>query len=219
VPFTVFACIGVINAINMSDGMDGLSGNLILVTLLGFGIANSLWGGPTRLVLINILSAAVAGFLVFNQRILGRTKAWVFMGDAGSMMLGFVVAWTAIEVSQGEARTISPAATLWFLMVPLFDTVSIMIRRVWAGKSPLSPDTQHLHHLLLCLGYTVGEAITLICLLAGLGVAVGILGEAFRVAEFSLALVFLVFGGLYMLLIERAWKSRSLFGRSFIAEE
>jgi UDP-GlcNAc:undecaprenyl-phosphate GlcNAc-1-phosphate transferase len=218
IPFTVLACVGVINAINMSDGLDGLSGNLILVTLLGFGIANSLWGDIGRLQLLNIVSAAVAGFLIFNQRIFWRTKAWVFMGDAGSMMLGFFLAWYAVEVSQEPNRVISPAATLWLLMVPLYDTVTVMLRRLMAGKSPMQPDSKHLHHLFIRLGYSVGETITIICLLAGVGLSIGLVGTALGVSEFLLGLTFLIGGIVYLLGIERAWKRRALFGRSFVAD-
>ncbi len=220
VPFTIFACIGVINAINMCDGLDGLSGNLILVSLLGFGIANSIWGGPDRMVLLNIVSAAVAGFLLFNQRIFGRQKAWVFMGDAGSMMLGYTLAWAAVEVSQGAAapKFVSPAMTLWLLALPLYDTVAIMLRRILAGKSPMYPDAEHLHHLLIRLGFPVGETIIFMCLMAGIGVGIGIVGTLLGVPEFFLALLFFVGGLVYLLLIDRAWKRRSMFGRSFVLE-
>jgi UDP-GlcNAc:undecaprenyl-phosphate GlcNAc-1-phosphate transferase len=217
VPFTIFACIGVINAINMTDGLDGLSGNLILVMLLGFGIANNLWGSPEHLALLNILSGAVAGFLIFNQRILGRNKAWVFMGDAGSMMLGYTLAWAAVEVSQGGAKPafMSPAAVLWLLTVPLYDTVAIMLRRILAGQSPMHPDNRHLHHLLIRVGYTVGEAITIICLFSLCGIAFGLIAARSGLSDFALAMLFLSGGVVYMLLIERAWRRRSLFGRPF----
>ena len=221
-PFTVFAGIGVINAINMSDGLDGLSGNLILVSLLGFGIANNIWGGPDRMLVLNITSAAVIGFLVWNQRIFGRAKAWVFMGDAGSMMLGYTLAWGAIEISQGAEgvsmpKFISPAATLWLVMMPLYDTVAISLRRMIAGKSPMHPDTEHLHHLLLRLGYTVGESITWICFLAACGVAIGICGTLLGLSEFVLGLLFLVGGVAYLWVMDRAWRQGSLFGRPFVA--
>ena len=88
VPFTVFASLGVINAMNMCDGLDGLSGSLALIGLLGFGIANALWGATEAQQLIVVFSACVIGFLMFNLRTLWRPKAWVFLGDAGSMLLG-----------------------------------------------------------------------------------------------------------------------------------
>ncbi len=219
IPFTVLACVGVINAINMMVGLDGLSGNLILVSMMGFGIANSLWGDAGRLQLLNVVSAAVVGFLVFNQRILWRTRASVFMGDAGSMMLGFFLAWYSVEISQDPNRVISPTAALWLLMVPLYDTVTVMLRRLKAGKSPMHPDAKHLHHLLISLGYTVGETILLACLLAGIGLVFGLAGTALGVSDFLLGLMFLIGGIAYMLVIERAWKRRALFGRSFVADE
>jgi len=98
-PFTVFATVGLINAINMSDGLDGLSGNMTLVSFVGLGAANAMWGSGSNLELLNVLSAAIAGFLVFNQRMLWRPTAAVFLGDAGSMLLGFALAWVAITES------------------------------------------------------------------------------------------------------------------------
>lgn len=214
ISFTVFATIGVINAINMSDGLDGLSGNLSLITLLGFGIANSLWGDASGVPLLSTVSAAIAGFLLFNQRMLWRSRASVFLGDAGSMLLGFFLAWTAIETSQGPARILQPAAVLWLLMIPVYDTVRVMLRRMLQGKSPFAADSNHLHHLFVRTGYQVSETIAIICVIAATGASVGLLGSWAGVPGFVLAMTFVAGGVVYFLTIERAWRRMSFLGKS-----
>jgi len=214
VPFTVFVTVGMINAINMCDGLDGLSGNMTLVLLAGLGFANSLWGNAIHLQLLNIVSAAIAGFLIFNQRMFWRNKAWVFLGDAGSMMLGFALAWNVIEITLGFPQIISPAAALWFLALPIYDTVTLMVRRIAHGRSPFQADSEHLHHLLVRTGFTVGETIGIICLLAALGCGVGMLVTYLGVADFIVALIFVAVGFIYMWRIQSAWRTGKFFGRT-----
>ena len=213
VPFTIFVVVGMINAINMTDGLDGLSGNITLVSLAGLGIANSFWGNQDHLQLLNIISAAVAGFLVFNQRSFWRNSAWVFLGDAGSMMLGFALIWNAIDIARVYPEVISPAAALWFLAVPVFDTVTMMIRRISAGRSPFQADTEHLHHLLVRAGFTVGETIGVMCVLQATCCLVGLLVTSFSVTDSLIVLGFVCTGVLYLFLLNSAWKKGSLFGR------
>jgi UDP-GlcNAc:undecaprenyl-phosphate GlcNAc-1-phosphate transferase len=215
-PFTVFAAVGIINAINMCDGLDGLSGNLTLVTLLAFGIAENLAGNAANMSAINIISAAIAGFLLFNQRFLWQSKAKVFLGDAGSMMLGLFLVWAAVDISQGESRELTPAATLWFLTIPIFDTVRVMARRIIRGRSPFAADACHLHHLFVRSGWNVSETLAIICILAALGASVGLIGHGFDVSEFRLAVAFLTVGILYYVAIERAWRTKTFLGRKII---
>ncbi len=213
-PFTVFCVVGIINAINMSDGLDGLSGNLTLITLLAFGIAESLAGSTGHLPMINIISAAIAGFLIFNQRMHWRSKATVFLGDAGSMMLGLFLVWSAVDISQGgENRALTPAAMLWFLAIPAFDTFRVMIRRVVRGRSPFAADACHLHHLFVRSGWNVSETIAVICTLAALGAAVGLIGHGFGVSEFGMAVAYVVTGFAYYHAVEAAWRRKRFLGR------
>lgn len=213
-PFTVFAAVGIINAFNMCDGLDGLSGNLALVTLLALGIADGIWGAGSHVALINVISGAIAGFLLFNQRMHWRSKAMVFLGDAGSMMLGLMLAWSAIEMSQGAERALSPAATLWFLMIPVYDTVRVMLRRMVRGRSPFAADNFHLHHLLIRCGLSVSEAIAVICTLAALGAGIGLLTHGLGSNEFAIAAAFTAGGLLYYAVIENAWHSGRFLGKA-----
>jgi UDP-GlcNAc:undecaprenyl-phosphate GlcNAc-1-phosphate transferase len=214
IPFTIFMTVGIINAINMCDGLDGLSGNMSLVSLAGLGFANSFWGGSDHLQLLNVVSAGVAGFLVFNQRMFWRSKASVFLGDAGSTMLGFALAWASIEISQNPGRVISPSATLWFLAIPIFDTVSMMLRRALKGRSPFHADAEHLHHMFVRSGFDVTGTISIMCGLAIFGVCIGLGGVYMGVPEYLLALAFLGVGIIYFRIIQSSWKCGRFLGRS-----
>lgn len=213
VPFTVFVTVGVINSINMSDGLDGLCGNLTMISLLGLGTAAALWSSRGDFQLINILSAAVAGFLLFNQRTFWRSRALVFLGDAGSMLLGFVLAWFTIEISQPPIDAVSPAAALWFVALPVMDTVGVMLRRMLSGLSPFHADSQHLHHLLVQSGFTVAETIMILGLCAVAGITVGLVGTWLKVPDLLLAMLFLATGIALFALTYISWKRRSFLGR------
>ena len=164
---TLFACIGVINAVNMSDGMDGLAGCLVVVVCAALILS----GGPS-LGLSVILVGAVLGFLYWNMRLF-RRSASIFMGDAGSTTLGLLLAYLLIQASQGENAVIAPVTALWFLALPLIDAVGVLIVRPLRGRSPFSADHLHYHHALRELGFSVNHtlwlAVSLQVVLAGLG--------------------------------------------------
>jgi len=215
VPFTVFTTLGIINAVNMSDGLDGLAGSLVLVSLLGLGIANFASGGEIGVTMFVLtVASTTAGFLIFNLRMLWRTKASVFLGDAGSTLLGFVLCWLAISLTQGETKNISPATALWFLMVPIFDAVSMMVRRIVKRRSPFEADREHLHHIFLMAGFTVGETVGIISAIAAAGGVIGLGGIFFGVADYLMAGLFAVTGLLYLWVIMRAWKVKRFLRRS-----
>jgi len=148
---TIFATVGVINAINMIDGMDGLSGGMVVICLVYLAYATSLSGSnPALYGFLLILIACLLAFLVLNFRFYVKKPALIYLGDSGSTMLGFILAWILIESSQGGSERIIPATVaLWFLAIPLMDTVYLLIARPLTGKSPFEPGTDHLHHLLL----------------------------------------------------------------------
>ena len=162
IPFTVFATVGVINALNMSDGVDGLAGGLSLIAFLLFGYLALAGGRVADSYVLLLLACIVGTFLLFNLRFPRRRRPLVFMGDAGSMFLGFALAWFAISLSQGEAPVMTPVTALWILALPLIDTVSLFLRRVFVGHSPFAADRAHLHHILLMAGCNVHATITIL---------------------------------------------------------
>ncbi len=217
VPFTIFVTLGIINAINMCDGLDGLSGSLSLVSLLGLGTANIFWGNNDPM--IGAMAASIAGFLLFNMRTMWRKKAWVFLGDAGSMLIGLTLSWLAISMSQGEERVITPAAALWFLMVPIFDAVSMMVRRMLHKRSPFTADKEHLHHIFLLAGFSVGETVSIMSGFALAGAMVGLGGMFLGISDAVMALAFVGLGMLYFWMIMRAWKVMTFLRRSICRRE
>jgi len=174
VPFTVFCTVGVINAFNMADGMDGLSGSLALVALTGMAAVAAATGSTGLLSMLLIMASGIAAFLSLNARCPWRWRASVFLGDAGSTFLGFALTWFVIRLSQGQGAPMSPETGLWLLMVPLFDTVYVMFRRLSRGRSPMAADRQHLHHYLLRGGLSVTQSLAVILSLSITGAGVGL---------------------------------------------
>ena len=137
IPFTVVCVLGVINAINMADGLDGLAGGLVLVAL-GFLCAGAVdVGNLGAAKLLALMAASVAGFLLFNIRLPWQPRARAFMGDSGSMMLGFLLVWFCVELTQTSSPRLEPMSVVWFLAVPLLDMGFVILRRVDEGKEPV----------------------------------------------------------------------------------
>ncbi|HZD53963.1 MAG TPA: MraY family glycosyltransferase [Woeseiaceae bacterium] len=214
VPFTIFAVVGVINAVNMSDGMDGLAGTLSLVPILGFIAATVFLGDGKDLVILWCFAASIIAFLLFNVTVPGRRRALIFLGDSGSMFLGMALAWFAIRLSQGEHAPLSPAAALWFLTLPIFDTTCTTIRRLLRGRSLFSPDKEHLHHVFLLAGFTVTETVLIMSGLAAVGVMVGLAGSWLHISDDILAGGFVILGLMYFGVIMRAWTFMRFLRRS-----
>lgn len=211
-PFTVFAVIGMINAINMSDGLDGLAGGLALIALTWF-MAVALALGAYRASLILFFMAVLLGFLACNLRHRWRRKAGVFMGDAGSMMLGLVLAWLAISLSQRPGAQLSPIVAVWILGLPLLDTVSVMVRRVAKGRSPFSPDREHLHHILLLAGYSDAQVVSRLHLAALLLGGIGVGAWWAGVPDYVLFYAFMVLFAAYYYTMLHAWRVMRLLKR------
>lgn len=198
-PFTLFGVIGVINAFNMIDGLDGLAGGSALVATVWLIVL--CWISPISrgcdIEALLVLSAAIAGFLVYNLRHPWRARASVFMGDAGSTMLGFVLSWYLIHLSQGEQSVMEPITAVWILALPLMDTISVMVRRLQTGQSPFAADRQHLHHLLLGFGFQDGQAVAVVLIASfvfgGFGVAAHWLGISHHSQFYAFVVLFLLY--------------------------
>jgi len=177
IPLTIFVVVGVINALNMIDGSDGLAGGQVLVSLLLFACF-ALYSGDGRIFgRLMTVAAAVAGFLVWNMRFPWQPHARVFLGNAGSMFLGFVIAWAAVRLTQNPLHPVSPVLGPWTIALPLIDCVALMLRRLRRGRSPFAADRDHMHHLLLDAGYSpaaVAWGMMLMSLVLGLGAAVAL---------------------------------------------
>ena len=214
IPFTVFAGVGIINAFNLADGVDGLCGTLTLVALVGLGIAAGLAGNSAELPLILALSGGILGFLIFNVRFPQRRQASVFLGDAGSYLLGLSVLYLLMRLSQGPDRAIQPVTALWFCLLPLLDTIGVMLRRLRRGHSPLHPDREHIHHVFLLANFSVTATWIGLALVAIAGVAIGLLGVVAGIPESVMFVGFLFLSIAYYAMFTRVWKALTFLSRS-----
>jgi UDP-GlcNAc:undecaprenyl-phosphate GlcNAc-1-phosphate transferase len=163
IPFTVLAVIGLINAFNLMDGIDGLAGCLALVSTGAIALLMAPDMPAPLTIVVLLLAAALYPFLIANLGLLGP-RAKVFLGDSGSVVLGYIIAWTLIALSQSTPRNISPGLVLWCVALPVMDTLAVIYRRLKRGVSPFTPDRTHIHHLLMSAG--LGPRRTLVYLLA-----------------------------------------------------
>ncbi len=206
--FTIFAVVGLVNAFNMIEGMDGLAGGQALIAtgwllLLGLHAPIRI---EARLESLLILAMAVAGFLPFNLRHPWRARASVFMGDAGSNLLGYVLAWFLIRMSQGEPREMDPITAVWILALPLMDTVAVMVRRLMAGHSPFAADRQHLHFLLLGYGWSEVRGVAILLLIAFCLGGLGVLAQWLGVPEYLRFYAFMIVFMLYFFITTKMFR-------------
>lgn len=172
VPFSVVAFVGGINAINMIDGADGMAGKMALITTIGVGVIFYLAGAADLLPVTLAMLGALVGFLLWNSRLFVK-RAWVFMGDAGSMWLGLMLGWFMAQVTQGSVSA-EPAIVLWLFGIPLIDTLVVIVRRVQRKRSPFDPDRTHIHHVLEHTGLSIRRSVLLLSLAQAALVAIGI---------------------------------------------
>jgi len=171
---TVLAVAGITNAFNLIDGIDGLAGGLGFMSLVILGLFLTLSGEANNAIIAFALGGGLLGFLYYNFN-----PARIFMGDTGSLVLGFVVSVLCVRLVQlntGHAEAVVPHAPVFALSVvaiPVFDTLRVFALRIWQGRSPFSPDKNHIHHLLTNNGWSHSVAAKIICGVHALVLALG----------------------------------------------
>ena len=151
--------LGVINAYNLIDGLDGLCGSFSISTIITLGVLYTLTGNPEA-ILCFILAASIFGFLCFNW-----PPAKLFMGDAGSQFLGFMISVFPLFDSSNIFEHNKLLIMIVMTAFPVFDTIAAIWRRLRDKKPIMSPDRSHLHHKLLNMGYSKKSALYLLCFL------------------------------------------------------
>jgi UDP-N-acetylmuramyl pentapeptide phosphotransferase/UDP-N-acetylglucosamine-1-phosphate transferase len=176
--FTILAIVGITNAFNLIDGIDGLAGGLGFMSLVTLGIFLTLSDDANNAVTAFALGGGLLGFLYYNFN-----PAKIFMGDTGSLVLGFVISVLCIKLIQlntGIQQPVLPHAPVFALsvvMIPVFDTLRVFALRIWNGRSPFSPDKNHIHHLLTNNGWSHNIAAKILC---GVHAAVLIVGYCLK---------------------------------------
>lgn len=193
IPFTILAVVGLINAFNMLDGVDGLAASVAMTSIAAILLFDHGTGvKPGALWMLQVLFAALIPYLCVNLGWPDGRK--IFMGDAGSMLLGFFLAFCLVYLSQGGVARVAPVDVLWCVALPVIDTLSVIWRRVRLGRSPFRPDRLHLHHLLRDAGF--GDRAVLALMVAG-AAALALLGYALQGAPVWVSA--LAFGAVFAL--------------------
>lgn len=211
---TVFAVLGAINAFNMVDGIDGLLGGLTLATFGGLAYLNYMDQQLALARFCLLMMIVVIPYIVLNLGVPFGVRRKVFMGDAGSMLIGFTVIWVLLQGTQGPRAQMYPVTALWLIAIPLMDMVTIMVRRIRKGHSPFKPDREHLHHICLRAGLSPHQSLCLICFFAVFCAAAGITLESYKVPELVSLLLFLSVFALYFLGLNSVWRMLAWFRKT-----
>ena len=207
IPVTILWIVGITNAVNLIDGLDGLAAgvsSIAAMTMLAVGLL-------TNEVMVAIVMAALAGscigFLPYNFN-----PAKIFMGDTGSTFLGFMLATMSIEGFFKFYAVISFAVPFLILGLPIFDTASAIMRRLMEGRNPMSPDRGHVHHRLVDMGFNVKQAVAILYAISGtLGLAAVILttsGEAKAMILILAVILVMALGGRILWTLQKSLHSR-----------
>lgn len=224
VPMTIIGVVGVCNAINMIDGLDGLAGGICLMVFGTFAGISLIMNRPVILLLSMCICGSLVAFLIYNWH-----PSKLFMGDAGSLFLGFAAAFISIVLTQKQNSFISsplqplnvahPVVPLLVLAVPIVDTLTIMTRRLLKGKNPFRADRGHLHHILLRMGYSKRQTAAFIILLSGCFSAIAVAGVVLQTPDHYL---FFIFIGYFLVsfttsfYVKRMIRNREKLSMSFI---
>ena len=194
---TFISVIALINAMNMLDGQDGLLGLISISQFFWLAVLAFMVHAKGDFHILMALIGALIGFLCFNLRIVKDIQARIFLGDAGSTVLGYITAWFVISLSQGHyhLRALTPVVMLWVLALPIFDLAASSIRRVLAGQSPLMADDGHLHHSLRKFGFSVRSIAWILGLSSFVLGGIGVVAEYYHCPQ---VILFVSFCGLFV---------------------
>ncbi|VAW74835.1 Undecaprenyl-phosphate alpha-N-acetylglucosaminyl 1-phosphate transferase [hydrothermal vent metagenome] len=197
IPVTVLFLVGVTNAVNLADGLDGLAGGVTLLSLGAIALLADLADGRELIMICFVIAGTIFGFLRYNT-----FPARIFMGDTGSQFLGFTVGVLTIMLTQQVNTALNPGLPLFLVGLPIVDTFFVMAKRIREGRSPFVADKNHMHHRLLGLGLAHYEAVVAIYISQLVFLFVAFLmryQSDFIVLSAYAGLVGLILGGLHLL--------------------
>ena len=203
--FTVVAAIALINGFNMLDGLDGLAGGVALVALCGLSFVFSLQPGAGPLIVAMSLVGTIVAFLIFNLPARFNRPVLAFMGDAGSTLLGFLLAaLSLLAIQPSAAHPLPPSIVLWLLPVPIIELFTSTFRRAVTGLSPMTADRGHFHHRLLEAGFSVRAIFVLYLGVSSASAAFGIWAWRAGVSETAMFYAFLGLTAVWLGLTQNA---------------
>lgn len=202
-PFSILVMLTITNAINMIDGADGLAGGIIFIALAIMAKATMAAGLNSSLLIVALIGA-LSAFLGVNLPLRPRKQALVFMGDCGTLVLGFTLAYFAIQLSSLPNRVFKPATALWFFFIPVVDTIWLYLRRAWKARAPFAPGRDHIHHLLIDrIGAT--KAVWVLLSVSAILAGGAYLAERLWVRSIWLIIAWVIAFGLYGWITHRHW--------------
>lgn len=202
IPVTVFGVVGVINALNMSDGIDGLASLMFALPVFVMALLLQEKGMDSQWLFMILFVVVI--FVFFNK----SKKYKIFLGDNGSMFMGFLLAWLLVNFSQnfeGGSTLIKPVTALYLVGLPVYDTIYVMLRRILSGVSPFKPDKTHLHHLFLALGLSQTKALFAMVGVACILISLGVIFLKLGVSEYIQFYVFVFLSALYYQILKKVW--------------
>jgi UDP-GlcNAc:undecaprenyl-phosphate GlcNAc-1-phosphate transferase len=187
--FSFIVIIGITNAINLIDGLDGLAGTIISVCCIAFGILFSTIGDSSYSMYACVsfsLLGGIVGFLRYNIY-----KAKVFMGDTGSLVSGFIISILAIQLVEMKGLPNAPALSVSILFIPILDTARVFLLRILSGTSPFTPDKKHIHHKLIEMGFSQLQTVLVLVLMNALAIGLVLYFENFSLTiQFAILLLY-----------------------------
>ena len=163
IPITVLWIVGITNAVNLIDGLDGLACGVSTISSMTMLIIALIVAEPDVAILMGALAGACIGFLPYNLN-----PAKIFMGDTGATFLGFTLAVVSIQGLFKFYAVISFAVPFLMLGLPIFDTTFAILRRLARGQSPMSPDRGHIHHRLIDMGFSQKQAVAVLYIISAI---------------------------------------------------
>lgn len=211
IPVTLLAVVGFLNSINMADGSDGVAGTIAFVITAGLLWSAQLAGLPAPPAL-ELLAACLLAFLLYNFPFREGRRAKLFMGDSGALMVGAIIAASALElaganIGKGGAVGLPPILLAVLMGPPVFDCLLIMCRRMSRGRSPMSPDRDHLHHIFGRAGLGKRSVVLIIGVYLGLNSLLALAFWQLGFPEFVLTLQFIGGFALQARFMLHAWRS------------
>ena len=199
IPITMLWIVGLSNAINLIDGLDGLSCGVSAITSISIFIVMLITGDYTAALITAILTGSCFGFLPYN-----KNPAKIFMGDTGALFLGYTLSIISVQGLFKLHTMLSFLVPLSIFALPIIDTLVAIIRRVLHGQSPFHPDRGHFHHKLVDMGFTHKEAVKILYAICGL---MGLVAATYTEAMFQESItriwrtVILLIAALFILLL------------------